>query len=1826
MSVSLSLLGSETIVRDKVHNGEAYRVVETEFDGKEKGIYVRKKGSKDWHLALKGDVLFYYQAKGPIVAQFDQYSSGYSQSYEMISIIDGELVLYNFQSDSNEKNSYIRIGVDRNQLYDPLSRDLISLQKITDAENVSAFVSTLSSSGQEFVISVKFDSPQMVGDGVTFVANLETSETGQLKLTSSPVILNYKYMNDTELKKISPINSKYISERVLNKIINNETLKEKASKEIREQLIRAKNLGPMSQAVDPKKLPMWDIQTNDIHLPVKEISKEYGIRDGKIVYIYGISGSPNRVKIFNSKDNLIEEIVGDLEILSEKDFGARIFHHEEISLVPINNKLYVISPSQGVVHQIKIPGIDEMSNIQELNFFYQKSGGQYTMVLSMIYNNIPRNHFLQFVLSNSHNNLNFLVKKSYTIPELIKNKLSNFYSHDLKYRFHQSEDGGFLFDNITSPQNTKSAYDQQLNKDLPMINLLTSKDEGPNSNIKIGYIRPKNSIRINEYLIYKEYADDSLTERLTAVYSTNDDFKFNAKKLPGELIFLDADKKRFLQDTSSFVVELNDPNAKGTNSKVRANVFGDVFALDSTYKKGEQGYTLYFTLAIKSDKETRISPAVIELPKEYKLSDIEFIKILNHKDRKFTDMSLIVSYGKTNEYGEKNDWKIYSFPVKFEVDAKDKSVFMKQLDPVLISDLYIEENHLMERVKFDQNGKSYWIENPNIIDTDKKFIVKSLRTGKILYPNLSDEDKKLQLNSISESEKSKIFNQKYERLRNYLIPKFNPQLNDKAPTHFKNISYYGHEKYKSDLFPGIRDLLETLASAEVNGQDHILIVPAKLKEYLQTVIYSIWQSSKGKFSIKNNQLDLYYFGDENTQTESQTSFIELMKGIVEQSKKKRMKSIVLGDLTTLEQFYNRFTDEQDPQIRLQDEIGFNSDEISALTGDEEVKIKNVLPHALYLLKTEGEEIPLKEMREYFSEEERTFSTLFIATPEEWKSYENDVMKTEVKHGFFESFHVREIQPPTFEKQVEMILSIFERETIEEIDYKYNLKGLVNKEHLKKWEENSYIEKQKVKRKIAEYFVNRINDLSRDSNDNAIEKFTVILKTIGQLMISSEKLRKRRVIDKSFVEGILYNEFDIPLNEDVLPSDDPLVRVLSENFMQDLLSTQYTASADLAGKIIDRLRAQTRKDPTRPVSASFILMGPTGRGKTSLVLAFFEALKLKVYDLSDNHHATNINRDAQAFIIKGGEAGQVSYGGNSYANNSINIDRILEHLDNFLASENGPRGFILVDDIHKMDPVARGKVIKRLHTLIEPENGKYTARPIGDDQKPVTRPVRNLSIFLTLNGTEEDEKIRKVVGNKKEPDFYDIAIATLNHEDSPIDKSFFKRFSEPLYIGEFNPQAKAPKIMVDVNTAVKEEFTNNGRYLFVSPFVIEGIVKDTADYDARTFLSGATNALLDKWASYEGTSNSAKIIAPLLKNKRKSDYDVNAGLKYVNRNDGSESMLKNLVEKTSETLSVESTEGRLRLLEYIVDSLRFNIFNALYEGISISTDIVGNEILQKNIYAPALEGIYEHITNREYLPITELMIEASQFGLEGASEKKYFKEYLQNFSSVREQYFPEGIFVIPEQDYLQQITNLDYQPVHQRTRADVINEYKAMMDQRIRKFANYLLRISDEKGFNFEKWLKELPTYTTDSIAYKYNEFKKAITADYVQFSRDIKKTDLQENRRGIEYQLTTTEEMSTFLYILDKSLSHLKWANYINIVSSIITNATGDMSIGHNVSLKDFLFKDKKTLFSPVAHESLENRIQAVSLFEYDLQKIKKLEITKKLFEKCEKVLRGGND
>lgn len=993
------------------------------------------------------------------------------------------------------------------------------------------------------------------------------------------------------------------------------------------------------------------------------------------------------------------------------------------------------------------------------------------------------------------------------------------------------------------------------------------------------------------------------------------------------------------------------------------------------------------------------------------------------------------------------------------------------------------------------------------------------------------------------------------------------------------------EPISRDEFSIFQELDRTLVEmSDPNAAKHqrILVVPEEVKEYIKALITTRWASNSkemvGSWNYRNPDLALFEVTahDGLTQDAIADNF-ESMRGAASVG-----RSVLYGDMAEIIKAGRPASRDEDHTFRLRDPVltGQNNSSLIEKSSGEHVEEleRRTVPHLLWWLATEGRKIQPKKAREWSvrSEVEPTIPMLIVATEKEMESLRQ---QTAFESRFLDvnkHFEVTRLEKPSVEAKIGLVQDLFNRSDIASLGYKFMHEGLSSEE---------------ARRQLIGLFVSRIEQIARQLGKEPTDAFTQTFVTFKRALTEDfADLRRTGVIDRFYLERLFAKVFPLPLSYDVLPATDFLHRFRDPNrAARGLTESGYEGALELKERIARNISSQTKgvNDNGVKVPSSFILFGDTSTGKTFLVETAIKYAGLKEYDFD------RPNEEAQAMIIK---TQTIAESREKAKPGQMTIEDLMDHIFNFLASNNGHRGLLLFDDLHKTQSKEIWKRLKTfIESLLDAEGGLITVKRMGDHSPLVKVPVRNLILAMTVNPQDDENIRRKYV--KGYDDIVGEVMAALNKPDyDPVDRSHFARWSDKIDLRKFPRDAKVPTLLKNLRQANAQSFAARPNVVLVTARTMDEVGESFQDANAREFLNPATFALL------EAPNQQPK--APIYIVDRQRYRDEGAGAAEGGLFTPKARVLQaSEVEAFVKTKTVQfpvtnkNATSKLHLLSFMLDNFRAQLYSALVLGGQSSPKLSDNEELRNSELLSFLLATLSNIEEFPSVPLRDVLMRPTDFRLHDIEAIATLEEDIQRLSvPTRRPFLRVELQGSSEEEELTLDTFLSGRSNSRmgRRRIDVMVETARQIEEKITPAFARFFRMNDLRlAQTPQDWLTSIKDA---EIKDALKDVSAALVNIYAHFQAELYDADLEEMRNSSQFaKMNIYDRARLFLLCLDRAVTRLPWGHFTQFMVDAMEAAATDLTLSQRTEFQDFLFASKFSPFNTVTPDTVVSLAQAVS-------------------------------
>jgi len=1816
-SVELSAHFEESMDH-RVSGGRPYLCVhsdnKTKSSSREPGIYISETNGSGWVEALRGELLRHH-VNGGIFKHLN--ISKHSGAYEGMAIVNGELKVINLKSRDANPGSVLSPGVDEGGLAGPVLAANFSLPKINSFDDLSIFVSSeiLEDQWEEVILVSQRGETEDSGYTYAFSIKLIQGENDTYKLVYGlkPYLIDYRFHSSNDLKKLmhyvegpsgksaisfisEPVALSYSVPRVGDSV---ELTNWRSSlADTYGELLEASRLNVASPAFRHFPLLLlsrgntsaqFHVQTLD--MLTKSLLPMYSVngnsrrrRQGQEITAFQLDPLDGREFLGFNSDRLEEfriEKNSDNEtlLLTLSAFGTTLLSYVEDGWLNLRSIIQgtVLTGGQRVINlkNNKVKGftqrvVSSVRGTQEVQFLitmveYERGEG-----------------FLSMAEVELTSRGSVLIKKEKIYP------FSNYsdLAHDpLDIHDVIVNQNAYIFIRPKSNLDVESDEAYDVEKE-PMIDLLHLFDSGEE---KLKFLRPSLDIAVTGGVSYREYISKrhGIDQKgLVSRRGNSNDFyahgalimshdtssselntKENSIVLASKVLSLE--KGRHVDEFHVSVVALKNKDdsfhlyalVEGHNKPVQVislvrfeSPITNLHHLDLIFAFDSKSKVVITTLAsmmdqtaneveegeelVEGDERSQAQQQVID--GESGMSTIDFV------------IELTTEHG-TDEVKVKyhySDWKKIS-------------------DEVLLKTVDFEERLIKDKAK-----RPYLLLTPNRPETDKAFALYSFLEGEEIYPNDRKKTPKCpDFDSLfpedvenEDEEKSSGFHRQAEwKVSNHKIEERNPFAK------FKGVKDRG--QFDPATFSELQTLLEKLGNPEAAAEHTVLLVTESLMEYVKDMIAYQWlKEEKGvperkrRWNKGNYDLTLYMLqGDPDRHVHQEKLRRNLDEARTLGRNKRNILWLDMAGRSNLRPDYRNEEGEEEedatysPFTLSVDNVVTDVDDF--LSGNAEGVVveedqDEFEPHLLYWIATEGRAIPLQR---FDPKTPKLFSTLILATPEQWKSVEAEVAGVESERNLLESFSIVSIKKPSLESQVRQVMSFFNIDLVKRINLDIDLTGIYSGEDLGSLSRESKLEI------LAKYVVNRNDSYSQKIELDSFQSFRDVCQKLSQLLVSDPYLKREKRVDRIYIERIFTEVFSIPLNLETLPAGDPL-RILNDELRAPFLLQQagYDGPFITKRKIIQLLLRQTQKDPAKNIPSSAIIWGETGTGKTQIFKSLVKMLDLTLYDFD---LAEGYNADAQAIIIdaktlydKSRSRSHEKEEDEDYREGlTRSVTEAIEALDEFRELPFGFRGFILIDDLHAAPAPVRAKLIRWIRTLQESKDN-----------------TQNLSLFVTLNPTDNTEMLEKYYD--RNPTDNNMVIASLMGPGVDVDESFLMRWGEVMHFERFD--AKAAALSHSLRDHFAEAFSREGRVPFFDPAVLNDLADKYEKLDARTFLSQATRLLASEVRKKPGhlsylTTTPEYMQAGTYSIGAWGGFGAESAVKRSPDSDRMEDYVH--VEFNANEIS-DSIPSKMQLLSLLINSFRMGIFESLSKAVAqdVATNI--NPTARQHLVTPTLLALKDHVQIKESMPLSFLKLDPALFAL-SRGNASVLHDAIENIDGSKVEQFsplPSNLSHARNKALVQLLQSMNKGQKEKETsrRLRVFQEYSELIEAWCRKYFT-LITFLDEETLDSDtsSWLeklKDVDELRVDKLFIELYQTMLEFGKEFIKFNEEVELSPSSVS----QYEITLY-----FLQLVEGAIADLEWEGNINYLVDSLLLISNNAAVGQAPEVSQYVFKDPNSIF-----------------------------------------------
>lgn len=1779
-----------------VSGSPVYQVVTGESGAKTEqgevpGIYRRSR--IEWLPALLGEVRPDDRGN-PMVFQL-ALSRKDDRAYA-VAVVDNAFYLITAQSDSKKPKSFFKIGSDDAPIFEVGSKQRRSISSPHPFKRISVHQDALYhyANSQVILISVEFAQPQASGNGMTIAIEVMTNENAStMRVNGDAVAIDYDFHDQKKLSTLAFNNqreflvySKILVEQfaatelgVVGKHLNH--AKQLLTGYVNSML---KNIAP-GQAVDMNSTAVaYNMSTQKVVKKANFTRQVYSDSLYTVEQRYlAESGEQAMVEIVagGDRDQLLR-IPGAIDFLpngkpavwkSETNAGLLLRQSGLLYLA-----LYDQESGHVNIYDLKSAGFSGMKaeTSADFNFSVHVPNEKATEEMGPI-------HKIVVIISGRAGKLKrtFAVRIN-KIPGGFSNvdatfEVAPFEMSAIEIGRRLTFDGpDLLFDAMTPQVKTISSYEQRYDGSRPHIDLYKT----PGRTLAYRFKKPTRTSPLADSVTYAEFSLTKGVEDPTGIYFGREPAEITGNEtshrvlgelvlnpsFAGELSEKDPLRQFRFADTTLEKAYVEGETISHSDLKRKATVF----AVDANRKNGHEGYKFILVIGNSEGKNVVLTlPPALVFPSLTMFRDIALIRGQKKDDHSFY---IVLSYRKPST---KTKTIESTMLLRLNLEELDKASAAKAHDEdsdkeiqvtftnATMADIAVTSADLSKRIGFRPDGVPTFILSSQSPPDAHDFQLFDFHNFTKVFPNhLSGKDASIYKEIKFGDYKSFAGNSQYVTFEDTWsawkvdIKNKNPGLG------------LSKELAQFDSFIEIGKELENLASPSAEPQRLLLVVPQSLRNLVWDFVMSKAvapvenPSSAPRFNLESRSLSL------NLISETRASQRQYLANLDSMDKMARLdpdlREFLVARLDEINAWHvEQSKNENEGAFRIR-EVTAASDPAANLGGETTTGRNDRLPHPLYLLAT-SKAMSLRDFRARKPKPQA--SMVVVATPEEMLRLE-ETARAEIENGLLESFRIHEIKDPDHDSMALALTNIFSHVDVKSLDYNFSAEQI--RKHASQMSPENQFDT------VIDYAVSRFSFFVNEKKEPLFESFMRFRAAFLNGVTADRQARRSRLIDKGFVERVLTQVFDIPMNLSTLAPDDPIKVLSAPNALLKWQEAGYHGPFGLKESVRETILSQTRSDAAKPVPSTVMIFGNTGSGKTFLFQTLIKMLKLKIYDPTRKD-----DYDAQAFIVSAAnlkeKEGTVL---------QPDVDQMIQEMENFLALPSGYRGFILIDDIHAAKNEVKAKLINWLRGVFESPNGM---RLLTNGTR---RPVRNLNIFVTVNPTSEQDQIAKFAKNKANPTLEETLLATLSTPENKVETSFLRRFGRIVNLDFMPAGAKGPELVNSMAKASNTLLNTHNRIALVDPTVVTSLVAGNATIDARTFLSASTNGLIEAAARTESDSSIVMIVP--------ANYYYQRPRPGGQKSDDNPAERIGLwVRQNTRSLALDSgLEGRLIFTKMVVDAFRIPVYESLALALQADPRFAGDQTSQKTVLTPILAAISDHIGEHVYVPLKEIPMSAHEYGMKTTSEREVFRNTVLRLTE------PDATPLFPTRYRAAQDVSSSWSDVLNRSSKDhaEVSDVLARMVLKNRDILQtrlvQIMRLRALGEFpDADSWVRTLkPQSELDP---------KRAGVQMVDDLWELFPRIMAEYRPGADEPILSTYAATRlYLYAVDRAMMQLPWVESATFMLKALEMITQDQVLSQKPGVQAFLFTDPHRLIRPTIPDFVDQIITSShSLVEVSVEK-----------------------
>lgn len=1745
--------GAREEMVSSIHGGNPYLLVFKDPTGAsdlEPGLYTRSDEGR-WVQAFRGET-----TPAPLRGGFHlQLEMGHTtRRFEGIAVLNGRLLIFGTHSRQDDPKTFIAFGPAGEKLWDPTTENLVEVPAIEDPRDLSLFETIVTMSGethQVVMISMKHQSP--LGTGLTYALVFKPNENSgrEMKLAYQPILLDWQFLNQSE---------------IANRFLNRGDIAGFDSRNLAKKLSRIR-------PEDPAELALWRSELK------KVVDEELSLRtfeegDFGRSYPY-LMLEDGRIEI-DHVPSLLVEIAGRKSLMVYDPIDG----HHGIYL-DADNMTYRESKMErpylaGAIDtddkgNLRIEDQTSTASVSgHLSLVRMSHSWPYLMTLSegkkrkpmvslmlkptepALHDELPTDFSWRAIEDTNLIVVSWKLRDeaSTAIYELdtsdyglrVVNQIaisSKYYSTRELYRRAVNTEGVLTFDDETPLMVTEEEYREQHKLTKPHIDILGSlkKNEKGVRELRHYYPMPLEEFALTGRFQFRRYESNSGVETRSGIYSvTANEDRDRAPLVRGELV-----KSKLNVLTAGVLAETSIESPQSARGDVNAVL------VDPRMESGLKGVHIVL-LYSPYDREHSAQSLKISAD-DFSVQDLvsfNFIQYQTHSKKQNERQARFLAY-LTLKSGVT---KILSISLEAR---KDQFALKKDWERVVVG-LALPPEEIISRLRIDGSEEIFWLKSPELEDQDAKQILTRLSDGKEIY------GRSLKLRRIQDHD---VATGRSIAGGTWRV------LSGDDEDRMRTDRLKGASEYQLDAFPDLRNLLEEMADIQKPARHIIYIVPDELEKYAEEYPFALRVRDSDRpdhWSHLNYRLQLSRIrpiGQETLQSEVMDNFDSMREA------SGHSRPVLFGTLKDIKQI-SRPKIETNSHDQVKKPFILNLGVLGASNLEQVQSNSDVrAPHLLYLIATEGKRHTLTDFRP--KQLPRMIPTLLVGTRRQLQDLAQDAGYEE-PFGLFQDFEIRELEPPTVDRRMSFMVNVLKRSEVRLLGYTYDLDGF-----LRPGEKAENVSAAEAEARFIEYIVNRAQILSRNNGLGVFEGFMRVMNVFGNELTANNQIRRERKLSKAVAEKILSKVFSMPLNVELLGPTDFLKILLRRDAPFLMQQAGYHAPIEFIRRGIRTILSQLTADDIKKRN-SLILIGESGSGKTQYVKTLLgDVAKLKFYDLRGSFED---NRNAWVFFVEMKKVREGDKAASNYRDSKIEVEDtytmadIDAHLDRFLLTENGHRGFIVLDDIREAPPKVRSHFLARLRSL--QDNPTVTVR-LGDRRAEIT--TRNLTPILTMNPTDVQEEIERFAGKGKTPTIEDVILASLSAPDGSdnLNRSFLARWGAIINLDVAPTQAKDPKLLRTAKKSAQDTFTNYRRLVFVSGESVREVTEAFPKYDFRTLVSPAAATMI-QLPNREGPG--IYIVVP----RRSTSKDevlqkVKGTGRFASESDQEGTDVEVYVQQRLKAIRVDGDyNGRIEFMKFLVSNFRRRAFDWLVRSAGADARFAEDPMQQQFLLAPLAQAVYRHLSTYPEPYLEEVVVDESALGVKGELEKQTFHEAWKRMIDTEPVIrTPLPPLQLSEESQAMSDMGGFLEPASGGGRDRIVVDQVMALTRTLSNLLGRSIAMKDWRNPpSPEEWLKSL---TTQDLS-QGDPAVKDLAEAALTFFKKVTTADGSHPFFIPSNELDPYKVMRLFAVAFDRAIYRLAWGKVTNFLIEGMQLAVGDLSKGQSPGVQHFLFEGRSSPLS----------------------------------------------